>query len=321
MLKITLYNLLALLLLWLLLWLLAQKAERAAEAAGPPRGQIIKVNGTDMHVVVTGREGAPDLVLIHGSNGHTRDMTFSLAGKLAADYRIYIIDRPGLGYSAAVSPKGDSLRAQAAQMADTAEAMGTQKPVVMGHSYGGSVALAWAVYMPERLAALVPVAAASHPWESALDPLYQAGSNPLLGPLFLPLLPAVISEARIESILQDVFTPDAVPEGYFDYFVPKLSLRYTSMRATSFQRANLLSEIKEMAPLYPQMRLPVEIVHGTDDITVGLSIHSEPLLNDIPDAVLTRAAGHGHMVQHSSESTVIAAIHRAAARAGLRPHR
>lgn len=319
MLKPLLFSVVGFACLWLTLWLLAQRAERAAEAAAPARGQIIKVKDSAMHVVVTGPEGAPDLVLIHGSNGHTRDMTFALARALAKDYRIYTIDRPGLGYSAAINPEGDSLRAQARQIADTAAAMGAKKPIVMGHSYGGSVALAWATYMPERIAALVPVAAASHPWQTALDPLYRAGSNPVLGPLFLPLLPALVSETYIERVLGQVFAPDRVPQGYFDYFVPKLSLRYRSMRATSFQRANLLDEITAMTPLYPALDLPVEIVHGSEDVTVGLAIHAEKLVADVPNAVLTRAEGHGHMIQHSAQDMVVAAIHRAAERAGLRP--
>lgn len=317
--KYVLYLLIAFIVIWLVLWLIALKETRKAEREAFPRGEIIRVNGHAMHVVTTGaaQGTAPDLVLIHGSNGHSRDMTFRLAGLLAADYRVYIIDRPGLGYSEAMDPKGDTITAQARQIADAATAAGAQKPIVMGHSYGGAVALAWAVHMPERISALVPVASASHPWDTPLDPLYKWGSSPL-GPLFLPLLPAVVTEARMERILEGVFEPDSVPEGYFDWFVPKLSLRYASMLATAHQRAGLLDEIKALVPLYGQIAVPTEIVHGTEDITVGLSIHSEPLARAVPGAQLTALEGHGHMIQHSATEDIAAAIHRAAARAGLR---
>jgi pimeloyl-ACP methyl ester carboxylesterase len=43
----------------------------------------------------------------------------------------------------------------------------------VGHSYGGAVALAWAVHHPMRLSALVPLAAPSHPWDTGLDPYYR----------------------------------------------------------------------------------------------------------------------------------------------------
>jgi pimeloyl-ACP methyl ester carboxylesterase len=42
------------------------------------------------------------------------------------------------------------------------------------------------------------------------------------------------------------------------------------------------------------------------------------LAQQIPDAVLTRLEGIGHMPHHSDPEAVVAAIHRAAARARLR---
>ena len=54
----------------------ANVREAAAEKAYPPEGQIIEVNGYKVHAVVRG-EG-PDLVLIHGASGSTRDCTHTL---------------------------------------------------------------------------------------------------------------------------------------------------------------------------------------------------------------------------------------------------
>ena len=48
----------------------ARANEARAEAAYPPEGQIISVDGVDVHAVVRG--AGPDLVLIHGSSGSTR---------------------------------------------------------------------------------------------------------------------------------------------------------------------------------------------------------------------------------------------------------
>ncbi|WP_298679580.1 alpha/beta hydrolase [uncultured Lentibacter sp.] len=307
--------------LWLVLWLVGLRASARAEAAAPARGQRLIINGSPLHLRVMGAKAgtAPDLVLIHGSNGHTADLSFSLAARLAPHFRLYLVDRPGLGYSAARAPDGDSLRAQARQIADAVATLGAHKPLVMGHSYGGAVALAWACYMPDRVAALVPVAAPSHPWTTALDPLYRLGAHPILGPLLLPLLPALVPEAYLERTLSEVFAPNPVPDGYFQHFVPKLALRYRSMRATALQRANLLDEITAMAPLYPKLTLPIESLHGSADTIVGLHIHAEPLCKAAPTTRLTRLTGHGHMIQHSAEDAVVAALLRAAKRAGLHP--
>ena len=94
----------------LVLWR-ASVHEAHAEAHFPPEGRIIKVGDADVHVVEMGQ--GPDLVLIHGASGNTRDMTFSLAGKLATDYRVVVFDRPGLGYTPQINPAGDSLQSQA----------------------------------------------------------------------------------------------------------------------------------------------------------------------------------------------------------------
>ena len=76
------------------LWKARANEARAIDAY-PPEGQFISVDGVQVHAVVRG-EG-PDLVLIHGSSGSARDFTFSLLYRLAKDYRVNVMDRPGLG--------------------------------------------------------------------------------------------------------------------------------------------------------------------------------------------------------------------------------
>jgi pimeloyl-ACP methyl ester carboxylesterase len=73
-----------------------------------------------------------------------------------------------------------------------------------------------------------------------------------------------------------------------------------------------------MAPLYPGLALPVEILHGEEDAVVGAALHAEPLAQLIPGARLTLLPGIGHMPHHADPQAVVAAVGRAAARAGLR---
>ena len=178
--------------------------------------------------------------------------------------------------------------------------------------------MAWAVFHPDRISALVPVAAASNPWTTPLDPLYRITSNPIGSALVVPLLTAFVSDNRIDQALVGVFAPQAAPDGYAAYIGAGLTLRRTTLRANADQRANLLGEIKAQVPLYGQIAVPTEIVHGTADDTVNLSLHSEQLVAQIPGATLTRLDGIGHMPQHLAVDEVVAAIDRAAARAGLR---
>ncbi|MCX8955109.1 alpha/beta hydrolase, partial [Ruegeria sp. NA] len=87
-------------------WRSAQN-EAQAEAAFPPEGQILDVDGIAVHAVIMGN--GPDVVLLHGSSGNTRDMTFALAPILADNYRVIVFDRPGLGFSESFNPDGDTI--------------------------------------------------------------------------------------------------------------------------------------------------------------------------------------------------------------------
>lgn len=294
----------------------AARNEARAEAAYPPEGRMVEVNGHPVHVVVMG-EG-PDVVLIHGASGSTRDMTFALAPELAERYRVIVFDRPGLGYTPRIGTKGATITEQADLLQAAAAQLGAARPIVVGQSYGGAVALAWAVNHPDALSALVPLAAASHPWTTPLDPLYRVTSNPIGSALVVPLLTAFVPNAYVARAVAGVFRPQAEPAGYGAYFGPGLTMRRASMRENALQRANLLSEIKALSPRYGEIVVPTEIVHGTADDTVSLTIHSEPLARAIPGAVLTRLEGIGHMPQHVALPQVIAAIDRAATRARLR---
>ncbi|WP_297537820.1 alpha/beta hydrolase [Roseovarius sp.] len=295
----------------------ARSHEARAEAAFPPEGQIITVQGHPVHAVVMG-EG-PDLVLIHGASGNTRDMTFDLAPRLAQDYRVIVFDRPGLGFTARINCTGATITQQAALLQEAAAQLGADKPIVLGHSYGGAVALAWAVTQPDHIAAMVSLAGPAKPWDAGLSTYYRVLSHPVLGPLVIPLLTAFVRDSRVENAVQEIFAPQEPPADYMDQIGAALTLRRHSLRANALQRANLLHEIEALHQRYPEIDMPVEIVHGTADTTVGLSIHSEPLAAQVKDAHLTVLDGIGHMPHHSAPEAVIAAIHRAATRAGLRP--
>lgn len=294
----------------------AARNEARAEAAYPPEGQMVDVDGTPVHAVVMG--DGPDVVLIHGASGSTRDMTFALAPALAQDFRVIVLDRPGFGYTPRLDSDGASIVEQAALLSQAAAQLGADAPIVVGQSYGGAVALAWAVHHPDRTAALVTLAAASHPWDTPLDTLYRVTSSALGSALVVPLITAYVSDSRVKTGLAGVFDPQYTPDGYGAHFGPGMTLRRHSLRENAQQRASLLQEIQTLHTRYGDIGVPVEILHGTADTTVGISIHSEPLHRAIPGSTLTRLEGIGHMPQHVALPEVTAAVARAAARAGLR---
>ncbi|MEP5155297.1 alpha/beta hydrolase [Planktotalea sp.] len=290
--------------------------EAQSETDYPPEGQIVNVNGHSVHAVVRGT--GPDLVLIHGASGSTRDMTFSLAGQLEKEFRVIVVDRPGFGYTPRLHKNGETLAEQAALLSAAVGELGAEKPIVMGHSFGGAVALAWAVHHPENVSALVLLASPSNPWTTPVDPLYRVTSSTLGATFIVPLITAWVPNSYIANALESVFTPQAAPTGYSEHFGPGMTLRRHSMIANARQRIHLLPDIKALIPHYGDINVPTEILHGDVDTIVGLSIHSDLLVDQIPDAQLTVLEGIGHAPQHVSQPDVIAATLRVAKRAGLR---
>ncbi|HEY9021596.1 MAG: alpha/beta hydrolase [Paracoccaceae bacterium] len=296
----------------------------AAEASYPPTGQFVTVNGQRVHAHVEG--AGPDLVLIHGASGNTRDFTFSFVERMKDNYRVIVFDRPGLGWSDRVSDEfsgafttaAESPLQQAAFLQAAADQLGVSNPIVLGHSYGGAVALAWGLSRPEDTAALVVLSGASNPWPGGLGVLYGVASSAIGGATVVPLIAAFPPRGQVDGALDSIFAPQSPPEGYADYIGSGLTLRRETLRANARQVNSLRPHVVEMSARYSTLPMPVEIVHGTADDVVPIHIHSEPLARQIPGAVLTRLEGIGHMPHHSAPAAVAEAIDRAAARARLR---
>ena len=103
-----------------------------------------------------GGEGLPPLVILHGLLGSSRNWTTT--GKLLTrTFEVFALDVRGHGDSPfAPPPAGDySYAALAGDVAAWLDARGVRRPVLLGHSLGGKIAMRLAVDDPARLRALV----------------------------------------------------------------------------------------------------------------------------------------------------------------------
>ncbi len=251
----------------------------------------------------------PPVVLLHGASGNRRDWTMGPAEVIARRRTVYAFDRPGHGSSG--FPAGmESLTTQARMMRAALACEGVQRAVVVGHSYGGSVALAWALDAPDSVEGLVLIASPSHVWPGGLGLSTEILATPVLGPIVAQAASRMVGPAQAQAAARRVFAPQDPPEGYVEALDLDLVLRPETLRANALQLDALKDQIAAMQPRYPTLAMPIETLHGDRDTTVPIEIHSIPLADAAPTARLTSLGGVGHMPHHVATPAVVAALDR-----------
>lgn len=104
--------------------------------------------------------GDPAIVLLHGLM-LDRHMWTAQLGALLGLGRVVAFDGPGHGLSDVPPPF--TLSEQADALGDALEALGIERAVVVGHSWGGLAAIRFALAHPDRTAGLALVGASAEP--------------------------------------------------------------------------------------------------------------------------------------------------------------
>lgn len=288
----------------------------APAAALPPDPAVaerqVETDGLSLNVLFAG-DGNPPVVLIHGASGNARDFTFGTMAALARQHAVIALDRPGLGASEAPPNGIESPFVQAALLSGALRSLGLRRPILVGHSYGGAVALAWALAEPDALRGLVLLAAPSHVWEGGVGLTSDLLARPILGPALAAVAPFLVSDDFLDTAVSRVFAPQTPPPGYVDRLGRDRLLAASALRTNARQLVALKSHLRAMVPRYASLSLPVELIHGEADTIVPLRVHSEPLVARLPNGRLTRLPGVGHMPHHAAPETLLAAVQRIAA--------
>lgn len=268
-----------------------------AEDAHPAAGIFLELNEAKTHVIRRGQDG-PVVLMIHGASANAQEFTETLSPRLSDTHRILMADRPGHGYS--VRPKkGSTLEVQAAQMAGVLEALAPgEKAIVVGHSFGGGVALRLALDRPDLVAGLVLAAPVSHDWGTDAHAWYSsAAANPIYGGAFAQLVPAV-GPRQARSGISGVFSPEPAPEGYFDTSAIPLLFRPSHFRANARDVLNLRSELAAQQGRYGELAMPIAIYSGLQDSVIKPELHVGKLVAQVPQLERIDYPNGGHMPHH-----------------------
>lgn len=283
--------------------LFVRERSRRAELQHPPRGRFVTAGGVRLHYVDTGF--GPSLVFIHGL-GSTLD-DFAKSGVLdqgSRDYRVIAFDRPGYGYSERPGRVPWTPLAQARLLREALHELGAGRPLLVGHSWGCLVALAYALEYPQETRGVVLASGLYYPTLRLDAPLLIPPAIPVIGTLLRHSLSPLIGRALWPMWLKILFAPMPVPG---DFLPAWLALRPGQLRAVGEEAAMTLPWTARWRRRYSQIAVPTAIVAGTADRYVFSARHSQRLHGEISHSTFLPVPGAGHMVHHAAPEALIRA--------------
>ena len=286
---------------------------RRAERLVPRDGGFVDVPGARLHYVDLG--SGPAIVMIHGLGGQLRNFTYALAERLATDHRVVIVDRPGSGYSVATPGAAEGLHAQAALFARFIRALGLDRPLLVGHSLGGAIALALALDEPETVRGLALIAPLSQPVAN-LPPAFKALAiaSPWVRRAVAWTIAAPMGRLDAAASRAALFGPDPAPADFEDRGGGALTLRPAAFFAASSEVALGTDALAALAARYPTLAIPVGILFGHGDRILSPELHGRRTAAAIPGSQIALIDG-GHMIPLTAPDAVAAWVREQAARA------
>ncbi len=278
-----------------------------AERRFPPLGQRKEVNGLLIHVLEQG-QGRP-VVFLHGAFGTLNDFAETIFPQAAASYHSIAVDRPGHGYSDRPATAATPL-AQAQLIHQALRQMNVHRPLMVGFSWGGAVALAYGLAFPEDTAALVTLNAVASPWSTPVAALYSLPEVPWLGPLFVHTLVMPVGWLAAGASIRRAFHPLSIPRA-FRKAPTALTLRPSNFTANAQDIRALKPALAAQAQHYHELRVPLVIVTSAEDFIVGSNLHSVGLHHAVAGSELRSLSPAGHQILYTHPQEVLEAVRRA----------
>jgi proline iminopeptidase len=289
----------------------ACSATRRVGKAIEPGDHLAEVNGARLRYHVRG-SGPP--VLVHpGGPGCTS--AYVRMPALESHFTLVYLDPVGTGESSRLSRGEYTLERYAADLDALRAALGLEKAWVLGHSYGGVVALVWAASRPDRVRGLLLVdttARIDEEWTKDLEAHMQARSGePWYADAMegMAAMEAAKDDASFTAALRRI-----VPFGFADYTHRRAEFDAVIGRFDCTLEPNLPPPLGPDAPfdLRPRLsgiRAPTLILVGRNDYNCGPT-YAEEIRRGIAGAQVVTFERSGHMPYMEETEAFVDAIRR-----------
>jgi pimeloyl-ACP methyl ester carboxylesterase len=261
--------------------------------------------------LIAGRRAGsgPPVLLLHGGPGLGFDYLRDLADELAHENDVAWYQQRGLEPSAAVRPY--SVAADVGDASRVLDALGWQRAYVVGHSWGGHLALHVAESMPERLLGVLAVdplgSVGDGRWPEFDEEIFRRTPEPVRARA------REIDELMTAGAADDELALEGMRLVWPAYFAdperapPMPELRIASERSAEMG-PSILAELPALEAGLPLIRVPVGFVHGSrSPMPVAASTDGA---ERIPGAWVEVVEGAGHFVWVEAPGAVRASLRR-----------
>ncbi|HET9853232.1 MAG TPA: alpha/beta hydrolase [Candidatus Limnocylindrales bacterium] len=258
----------------------------------------------------------PPLLWIEGGPGLPAHLARPEAELLADQFRVHLVNAPGCGRSTAPSiPEGYDLDEHVRYFDEVRRALGLGAITVMGHSWGGLVALAFALAVPDAVERLVVIdgyaGEASIPEAVATAERDKAFDRVRSEPWFEEAIAAFGEDNATSRELDERFRA-CWPLYFADLSSPQSRLHNERLgRETRWnidvERAWTPEPPLDLLPQLGRLRCPTLVIVGEHDFICGPA-WNRPIAAAIPGAVYVELPGVGHFPQYEAPDRFSAAI-------------
>jgi len=240
-------------------------------------------------------EGEKSLVFLHGfaMSLHAWD---DIRDKFPMKrYTLYLVDLKGCGFSSKLNEGDYSLARQCGILYAWMQSLFIHSPVIIGHSYGGLVALAFYYHLrkkkwdisPSKLILLDAPAYPEH-----IPVFLKLLKNPLLGYISLKMVSPGWNAKLI--IRMTFFHHEEAVHRLYDRYRFFLELEGTDDAMLLMAKQVIPDDLDEMVKSYKDIDIPVLVLWGENDELIPLK-YGKKLAADIPHASLQLIPECGHV--------------------------
>lgn len=269
-----------------------------------PTGSFAQVGDLRIRYLEHRGAGVP-VVLIHGQPGTAED--WEDVTPLLTGHRTIAIDRPGYGFSSGGYVPFDR---QLEAIHELLEKLHVRRPILVGHSYGGTISLGFAERYPSQVRGLVLVDAAAgglqvesleevqaHAVQFLQLPVIRQIANATFAQLFATL--------SVNSGDSEAFHPEPVVQAHRDR-VLAINMAHGDLEAFAGEALAANGVIDQIDGKLGTIRAPAVVIQGEDDELVEVT-HGRRLADDLPNSRLVMVYG-GHMQPYDHPAVIARAV-------------